>query len=273
MPRFGCFAWNKPDPIKVARAGFQWFESGYPGTLSASDNQYLLDHGVGIPIAYINMSQVPDQDTSLQNQIGLWYRDIRLCTAYFGDHTLTVVDVRDPRWQNWLITRANYAWDLGNRGIKWDIAEVENACGGSLSATAKQQALDAMAGVLTQLRTAHPGFKFIVNQGFGLAEQYSSLVDGFELENHINYYEQTHHDQWATDVITRVSAIHNRGIAILDLEYVDLFASSYGCGYSDTSCAYATQLYNEIVGLNWVPYITVVDMNIEGRGLNITPPW
>lgn len=264
-PSFGSWAWGAPDVNAVVHAGFKWFESGYPGTLSASDNAFLTSNGT-VPFAYINMSEVP-ADTYLQGQIGSFWSSIALCTN--SSWNTTVVDVRDPRWQDWLVRRANDAYALGNRGIKWDVAGVETLCNNwSGSATEPQQAVDAMASVLATLKAQHPDMKFIVNQGFALAEQHPELVDGFELENMINYADANSGDTWAAEMIARVGSIHtNSHIPILDLEYMDLF----GC--TDTSCAYANQLYSQIVGLDWVPYITVVHMDVQGRGLGITPPW
>ena len=130
-----------------------------------------------------------------------------------------------------------------------------------------QQAIDAMASVLAKLKAQHPDFKFILNQGFGLATQHPGLVDGFELENMINYYDAHPGDSWAMEQVAAVDAIHAQGIPIFDLEYVDLF----GC--SSPSCAKATQLIGEIVKRGWVPYVTNTGLNIEGRGASIAPPW
>lgn len=266
-PKFGCWAWGAPDPQAIVHAGFDWFETGYPGTLPSSGTQLLGQGGVR-PFSYINMSEVPNDDTYLQGQIGTFYSSIALCQN--TSWNTTIVDVRDPRWQQWLESRAEYAYSLGNRGIKWDVAAVEGLCDGWANAggaASAQQAVDAMAGVLAHLKQQHPDLRFIVNQGFALAQQHPELVDGLELENLINYRDGHPGDQWASDVIASAQKIHAAGTPILDLEYYDLF----GC--SDTTCAYATQLYDEIVALGWVPYITKVYMNVEGRGLGILPPW
>ncbi|MBS2031281.1 MAG: hypothetical protein JST54_25505 [Deltaproteobacteria bacterium] len=267
-PSFAAWAWSTPDVNAVVHAGFNWFESGYPGTLSATDNQYLSDHGT-VPFAYINMSEVPNDDSFLQGQIGSFWSSISLCAN--TSWNTTVVDVRDARWQDWLIRRANDAYSLGNRGIKWDVAGVESLCNswsGAGGATAQQQAIAAMASVLATLKSQHPDFRFIVNQGFGIQAAHPELIDAFELENMINYLDANPGDQWANDMIAQVSAIHESAhIPILNLEYYDLF----GC--SDTTCSLANQIYNQVVALDWVPYITVVDMNVQGHGLGITPPW
>jgi len=267
-PSFAAWAWTKPDINAVVHAGFDWFESGYPGTLSASDNQFLSQNGT-TPFSYINMSEVPNDDSYLQGQIGSFWSSITLCAN--TNWNTTVVDVRDSRWQDWLIRRANDAYALGNRGIKWDVAGVEELCNnwsGLGGATAQQQAVAAMANVLATLKAQHPDFKFIVNQGFGIQAAHPELIDAFELENIINYLDANPNDSWANGMIAQVSAIHESAhIPILNLEYYDLF----GC--SDTTCAHAQQLYDQIQALDWVPYITVVDMDVQGLGLGITPPW
>lgn len=179
-----------------------------------------------------------------------------------------MVDVRDARWQNWLIARANSAYALGNRGIFWDQAGVENLCGGWGGDTTKQQAaIDALGSVTSTLRAQHPDLKFIVNQGYGLANKYTSLVVGLMEENLLNYCQQTNNNQWCTDEIAKAQAVRALGITIIGMEYIDLM----NC--SDTTCSYATQLVNQAAGYGWVPYVTKQIMNYQGRGLAITPPW
>jgi endo-alpha-1,4-polygalactosaminidase (GH114 family) len=156
------------------------------------------------------------------------------------------------RWQNWLIARANSAYAYGNRAIFWDQAGVENLCnttntvngGWGGDATKQQAAVDAIGSVMNQLRAQHSDLKFIVNHGFKLANQYTSMVAGFMQENLLNYYSQTNHDQWSTDEIARTQAVRALGITIMDMEYIDLM----GC--SDTTCSYATQLINQAAA--WV---------------------
>ena len=269
LPSFGCWAWGKPPVEAVVHAGFDWFESGYPGTLDASENDYWAQNGT-LPFAYINMAEVPNTDPYLQDLIGSWYTSIELCQNTSWD--TTIVDVRDSRWQDWLVTRANYAYSIGNRGIKWDVAGVENLCNGWAAeggAAAQQEAIDAVAAVLAELKAQHPDFIFIVNQGYGLAQQHPELVDGFEWENMLNYCgpDSNQWDGWCTEEVAAADAIHANGTPILNLEYADLF----GC--DDVMCAAGDALYNQAVALGWVPYITVTTMNIEGRGLDIVPPW
>jgi endo-alpha-1,4-polygalactosaminidase (GH114 family) len=265
---YGQWAYGAPPVDGIARAGFTWFNTGYPGTVSASDNTTLRNAGV-LPVAYINASGVPQDDSSLQDQINQYFPgsswnaiDLHCPDAFWN---VANVDVRDSRWQNWLIARANTAYSLGNRAIFWDQARVENLCYGD--PTAAQQAVDALGSVMTRLRAQHSDLEFIVNQGFAVSEQYTSLVSGLLEENLLNYYEQNGHDQWSTDEIAHTNRIRDLGITILDLEYIDLM----GC--DDTTCSYATQLINEAAAMRWVPYVTRQMMNYEGRGLTITPPW
>jgi hypothetical protein len=93
--------------------------------------------------------------------------------------------------------------------------------------------------------------------------------DGLMNETIIDYSNDGHqNDGWYTlPVINRSNALRDLGVVIIGQEYID----NLGC--SDTSCAYATQVYDQIAALGWVPYITNVEMSIQGRGLNITPPW
>ncbi|HEX8110313.1 MAG TPA: hypothetical protein VF516_21425 [Kofleriaceae bacterium] len=265
---YGQWAYGAPPVDGIVRAGFTWFNTGYPGTVSATDNTTLRNASV-LPIAYINSSGVPQDDTSLQGQINQYFPgsswnaiDLHCPDAGWN---VARVDVRDSRWQDWLIARANAAYSLGNRGIFWDEAAVENLCYGDPAQ--QQQAVDALGSVMTRLRAQHPDLQFIVNHGFALAEQYTSLVSGFMQENLLNYYEQTGHDPWSTDEIAHTNRVRDLGIKILDMEYIDLM----GC--DDTTCNYATQLINESAGMSWVPYVTRQLMNYEGRGWTITPPW
>ena len=69
MPSFG--GWTE-DPLPaeaVARAGFDWFETGYPG--DTYTNEILTDAGVR-PFAYINLAEL---DPELAAASGYTRRD------------------------------------------------------------------------------------------------------------------------------------------------------------------------------------------------------
>src|SRR5512133_1406656 len=89
-PAFG--GWGK-DPLPAAaaaRAGFDWFEAGYPGDAAA--NQILASAGVR-PFAYVNLSELEDR---LAGEAG--YTGPALRTN--GEWRLTLVDVTDASWQD-----------------------------------------------------------------------------------------------------------------------------------------------------------------------------
>jgi hypothetical protein len=159
-PSYGQWAYGTPVVADIVHAGFKWFNTGYPGTVSLSGNTTLSNGGT-LPIAYINSSGVPQDDSNLQTQINQYFpgsswTSINLNNTYPGctdpNWNVAMVDVRDARWQNWLIARANSAYAYGNRAIFWDQAGVENLCnttntvngGWGGDATKQQAAVDAI---------------------------------------------------------------------------------------------------------------------------------
>jgi hypothetical protein len=267
---YAQWANGTPEISQAVHAGWKWYNTGYPGTASASSNSTLRAGGV-TPIAYINSSGVARDDASLVSQInqyfpGTDYHAIQLCSE--SGWPVDDVDITDSRWQNWLIARAEYAYSLGNRGVFWDQARVENLCGAWGGNTTKQQAaIQALVNVTATLKARHPDMIFIVNQGFGVANANPSQIAGLTEENLLNYLYENPGDSWAQGEIDACNALQARGVEIIDLEYIDLM----GCG--DTTCSEATQLIGQAHGYNWAPYVTNQAMNIEGRGYAITPPW
>ena len=57
MPSWGGWAWGNVPAEAVARAGFDWFETGYPG--DTRTNEILASGGVR-PFAYINLGELHD---------------------------------------------------------------------------------------------------------------------------------------------------------------------------------------------------------------------
>jgi hypothetical protein len=267
---YAQWANGTPEISQAVRAGWKWYNTGYPGTASSSSNSTLLAGGV-TPIAYINSTGVARDDASLVSQInqyfpGTDYHAIVLCSE--AGWPVDDIDITDSRWQNWLIARAEYAYSLGNRGVFWDQARVENVCNGYGGNTTKQQAaIQALVNVTATLKARHPDMIFVVNQGFGVANANPSQIAGLTEENLLNYLYEHPGDSWAQGEINACNALQARGVEIIDLEYIDLM----GCG--NTTCSEATQLINQAHGYNWAPYVTNQAMNIEGRGYGIMPPW
>ena len=109
-PAWGGWAWGDVPADAVARAGFDWFETGYPG--DTKTNQILLAANVR-PFAYINLGEL---DPVLAGQAK--YTGSVLRTN--GDWGTQLVDVTDASWQDWLVRRADEAYQGGSRGIKWE---------------------------------------------------------------------------------------------------------------------------------------------------------
>jgi hypothetical protein len=253
MPAFGGWAWGNTPADAVARAGFAWFETGYPGDVET--NRILRDAGVR-PFAYVNLGElVPD----LEGPSG--YDGPRL--RYNGDWGTYLVDVTNTSWQDWLVRRASFAYDTGSRGIKWDVATPDIPPGKSRS-----DVNDAIAAVMRRVLEGHPDFKFIFNQGaeFGLA--HPEYIGGMETEGlfSASSYPAAWLKPWLDPFYwgpqyEQMKQIHGMGIPIFVAEYVDPASSQ------------ARELYDAITGQGFVPYITSVSWNIRGWGYGVQPGW
>ncbi|HEX9399203.1 MAG TPA: hypothetical protein VF912_03745, partial [Anaeromyxobacter sp.] len=111
MPSWGGWAWGGTPADEIARAGFEWFETGYPGDTHTND---VLTAARVRPFAYVNLGELHD--------------DLRGAAAYDGpilrtngDWGTFLVDVTNQSWQDWLVRRADEAYRTGSRGIKWDV--------------------------------------------------------------------------------------------------------------------------------------------------------
>jgi hypothetical protein len=252
-PSFGGWAWGGVPADAVAKAGFDWFETGYPG--DTQSNQILRDAGVR-PFAYINLSEIV---SDLQAQSG--YNGPILGTN--GDWGTLLVDVTNQSWQDWLVRRANYAYDTGSRGIKWDVAEPTVPSGKT-----RDDVSSAMASVMARVRSAHPDMKFIFNQGVSFALAYPQFVDGLETEGLFSAasYPSAWLAPWNDPFYwgpqyDKAKQIRARGTPVFCAEY------------EDPTSQRAKDLYGAITAAGFVPYITSVQWNIRGWGLNVPPGW
>ncbi len=252
-PSFGGWAWGNVPADAVAHAGFDWFETGYPG--DTQTNEILRNAGVR-PFAYVNLGELHD--------------DLRGASGYTGsilrentDWGTWTVDVTDQSWQDWLVRRADEAYRGGSRGIKWDVATPDVAPGKT-----RADVNDAIASVMARIRRQHPDLKFIYNQGFEFAKAYPQFVDGVETEGlfSASSYAAAWLQPWLDPYYwgpqyEDAKAVHGRGIPIFVAEYEDPFGQR------------ANDLYSAIVAQGFVPYITSAQWNIRGRGLNVAPGW
>jgi hypothetical protein len=253
MPSWGGWAWGDVPAEAVARAGFNWFETGYPG--DTGTNQILRDGGVR-PFAYINLGELHD--------------DLLAASGYSGpilrtneDWGTRLVDVTHPSWQDWLIRRADEAYSTGSRGIKWDVATPDVPPGKT-----RADVNDAIASVMQRILQQHPDLKFVFNQGFDFAQAYPSYADGVETEGLFSAssypaaYLKPWEDPWYWGPqYQQVKDLQQLGIPIIIAEYTDPYSQR------------ARELYDAITAQGFVPYITSAYWNIRGWGYNISPGW
>jgi polysaccharide biosynthesis protein PelA len=253
MPSFGGWGAEPLPAEAVARAGFEWFETGYPG--DARTNEILANAGVR-PFAYVNLSEL---DGALWEASG--YAGDVLRTN--GDWGLEVIDVTHPSWQDWLVRRADEAYRTGSRGIKWDAATPEVPPGKT-----RADVNDAIASAMRRILEQHPDLKFIFNQGFDFAEAYPELVHGMETEGLFSTssfpeaYLEPWKDPWYWGPqFEKMKALKERGIPVFVAEYADPFGGR------------ARELYDAITASGFVPYITSEAWNARGRGYGVEPGW
>lgn len=252
-PSFGGWAWGNVPADAVARAGFDWFETGYPGDTGANDT--LRAAGVR-PFAYINLGElVPDLSGDAR------YDGPFLRTN--GDWGTSLVDVTNQSWQDWLVRRADYAYQTGSRGVKWDVATPDVPPGKS-----RDDVNAAIASVMQRILSQHPDMKFIFNQGFEFALAHPEYVHGLETEGLFSAssspgsFLQPWNDPWYWGPqFDQAKRIHEKGIPVFVAEYVDPWSGQ------------AQQLYDAITAQGFVPYLTSDHWDIRGRGLNVAAGW
>lgn len=252
-PSWGGWAWGGVPADAVAAAGFDWFETGYPG--DTGTNEVLAKGGVR-PFAYINLGELHD--------------DLRGAAAYSGpilrtngDWGTYLVDVTHPSWQDWLVRRADEAYRTGSRGVKWDVANPDVPPGKT-----RGDVNDAMASVMQRIRDQHPDMKFVFNQGFDFALAYPQFVDGVQTEGLFTAgsYAGAYLQPWADPFywgpqFEQAKTLRQRGVPIFVAEYTDPWSQR------------AHELYDAITAHGFVPYITSDHWNIRGWGYNISPGW
>ena len=253
MPSWGGWAWGDVPADAVAHAGFQWFETGYPG--DTRTNEILSSGGVR-PFAYINLGELHD--------------DLRAASGYTGpilrtngDWGTFLVDVTDGSWQDWLVRRADEAYRSGSRGVKWDVATPDVPPGKS-----RGDVNEAIATVMRRILAQHPDLKFVFNQGFEFALAHPELVHGvqteglFSAESYPGAYLKPWEDPWYWGPqFDQAKQLRGRGIPIFVAEYTDPFSQR------------AHELYDAIVAQGFVPYITSDHWNVRGMGYNVNPGW
>jgi hypothetical protein len=253
MPAFGGWAWGGVPADAVVKAGFDWFETGYPGDSGVNDT---LRAGGVRPFAYVNLGELHD--------------DLRAESGYTGpilrtnaDWGTFLVDVTHQSWQDWLVRRADYAYQTGSRGVKWDVATPDVPPGKT-----RDDVNSAIASVMQRILSQHPDMKFIFNQGFEFALAYPQYVHGLETEGLFSAssaqsaFLQPWLDPWYWGPqFDQAKRIHAKGIPVFDAEYVD------------PGSAQAKQLYDAVTAQGFVPYLTSDHWNIRGWGYNVAPGW
>lgn len=253
MPRFGGWAWGGVPAEAVVAAGFEWFETGYPGDTRV--NEILVAGGVR-PFAYINLGELHDDLRDAARYTGPILRTN-------GDWGTYLVDVTHPSWQDWLVRRADEAYRSGSRGVKWDVATPDVPEGKS-----RKDVNDAMAAVMRRILEQHPDMKFIFNQGFDFALAYPQYAHALETEglfsasSYSGAWLQPWNDPWYWGPqFEQAKQVRAAGVPVIIAEYHDPHSSE------------ARQLYDAIVAHGFVPYITSDHWNIRGMGYNINPGW
>ena len=253
MPSFGGWAYGNDPADAIAKAGFEWFETGYPGDTATNDT---LRAAHIRPFAYINLGEL---EQSLKDDAG--YTGPILRTN--GDWGTQLVDVTDQSWQDWLVRRADFAYQTGSRGVKWDVATPDVPPGKT-----RDDVNNAIASVMQRILTQHPDMKFIYNQGFLFALAYPQFVHGVETEGLFSAssapgaWLQPWQDPWYWGPqFDQAKQIHGKGVPIFVAEYFD------------PSGDQASQLYDAITAQGFVPYITNDHWDIRGRGYNVPAGW
>ncbi len=253
MPSFGGWARGGLPAEAVARAGFEWFETGYPG--DTQTNEILANAGVR-PFAYVNLAELDGQLRAASGYSG----DILRTN---GDWGLELVDVTHPSWQDWLVRRSDEAYRTGSRGIKWDAATPDVPPGKT-----RADVNDAIASVMQRILDQHPDMKFIFNQGFEFALAYPQYVHGMETEGLFSTssypaaYLRPWEDPWYWGPqFQQMKALKERGVPVFVAEY------------ADPSSDRARELYDAISAQGFVPYITSESWDIRGWGYNVKPGW
>lgn len=253
MPSFGGWAFGDLPAEAIARAGFDWFETGYPGDQRANA---ILDAAGVRPFAYVNLAELSD---------GLWGE-----SGYSGPVLrknerwgLHLVDVTHPSWQDWLVRRADEAWRTGSRGIKWDAATPDVPPGRT-----RADVNDAIASVMRRILEQHPDMKFVFNQGFEFARAHPELVHGMQTEGLFSArswpaaWLKPWEDPWYWGPqFQELKALQARGIPVFVAEYADPWGGE------------ARALFDAILAQGFVPYVTNESWNLRGLGLNVAPGW
>ncbi len=255
MPSFGGWAWGNVPVQNVINAGFNWFEVGYPDTVSNNDYTRMRDAGV-TPFAYINLGELDPTLSGQGNYPGPILRDN-------GEWGTKLVDVTNQGWQDWLVRRAMDSYNRGARGIKWDVATPDIPPGRS-----RADVNAAIASVMQRIRDQAPDMRFLYNQGFDFAQAYPQYVNGIETEglfsasSYPSAYLKPWDDPWYWGPqYQQAKALSAQGIPIISAEYQDPWSGG------------GRDLYNAIVGQGFIPYITSADWQTRGYGYNINPGW
>ena len=250
---WGGWAYGNDPADAIAAAGFDWFETGYPG--DTATNQTLAAANVR-PFAYINLGELDPTLASQANYTGPFLGT----NSDWGNH---LVDVTDPSWQAWLVSRAEYAYRTGSRGVKWDVATPDVPPGKT-----RDDVNAAIAAVMTKIRAAHPDMKFVYNQGASFVLAYPGLADGLENEGlfSASSYPSAWLQPWLDPyywgpAFADAQAILKLGKIVVNAEYFDPWSTQ------------AQQLYAAMVAQGVIPYITNSTWNIRGWGYGVNPGW
>jgi hypothetical protein len=255
MPSWGGWAYGNVPADAIAKAGFDWFETGYPDADMPAVNATLARAGVR-PFAYINLGEL---DTGLAKLAG--YTGPILGSN--SDWSTQLIDVTDASWQAWIVRRAEEAYGQGSRGVKWDVATPSVPPGKT-----RDDVNAAIASLVQQIRARHPDMKFVYNQGASFVMAHPELADGFENEGlfSASSYAAAWLQPWLDPYFwgrefQDAAAIRALGVPVIIAEYFD------------PTSPQAQQLYDAILAQGMVPYITSSHWNVRGKGLNVNPGW
>lgn len=254
-PSWGGWAWGNVPVDNVIRAGFDWFEVGYPETISSAEYARMRNAGV-TPFAYINLGEMHPDHRGVSGYSGPILRQN-------GDWGTSLVDVTHQSWQNWLYNRAMEAYNRGARGIKWDVATPDVPPGRT-----RADVNQAIASVMQRIRSNAPDMQFVFNQGFDFAKAYPQYVNGIQTEglfsasSYPDAYLAPWKDPWYWGPqYNDIKDLAARGVPVFVAEYADPWSSR------------GQELYNAIQSQGFIPYITSENWQTRGRGYNINPGW
>lgn len=99
-----------------------------------------------------------------------------------------IVDIRDPRWSEFILERIQFLKDRGFNGVFFDTVETIELLAQLLPGNREEIESSAIE-ILTKVRQRFPDMKLIVNRGFAILNEIVDVVDGVLVESFAHSYD------------------------------------------------------------------------------------